>query len=84
MVYVWFIPVVYYDSVTKREKFAFVLQEIVVRLILGSDDTISLVPSLKAKYLTYTSIRTLWNTTLWETLLLRVDDRGGSYRLGGV
>ena len=45
------VPVDYYDSVTYRDKFVFILQESIVRLNLGRQDTISVVSSLKEQVL---------------------------------
>ena len=41
----------YYDSVVYRDNFAFILQESVVRLNLGRQDTLSVVSSLKEQIL---------------------------------
>ena len=45
------VPVDYYDSVIYRDNFVFILQESVVRLNVGREDTLSVVPSLKEQFL---------------------------------
>ena len=45
------VPVDYYDSVIYRDNFVFILQESVVRLNLGREDTLSVVSSLKERVL---------------------------------
>ena len=43
------VPVDYYDSVVHRENYVFILQECVVRLSVGREDTLSVVSSLKER-----------------------------------
>ena len=45
------VPVDYYDSVVYRNNFVFILQESVIRLNLGREDTLSVVSSLKEQVL---------------------------------